>query len=191
MGLSLGCCVPEANESQNYISLRGTNFIDTAAAEDEYLKTANERLDPIPFHLIDSFKKGAGVAFIGAGFSKPQGLPTYLELLEGVKNRTLMSDSDSISAQQKDELKCLWASKIGPFETAGTLRDIGIDILNIVQDESVKIIGKSNAAEFIGSILGCDKLTPNMSADLQSLKMLPLSCVLTTNWDNILEKEVF
>jgi hypothetical protein len=86
--------------SSSHSSAPLPSVILSTPASPESLGSAEWEQD-IPEHLLNEIKSGRCIAFVGAGFSIPAGLPTWTQLLE----RVLDAEEKDLNIKLEEDLK--------------------------------------------------------------------------------------
>lgn len=124
----------------------------------------------IPVHLIDELQRGNVIAFIGAGFTAPAGLPTWSALLVQV----LEGSAGNVSPSKGAEIYRLVS--IG----SGDSLDQAAQML---EDELGQRIFQDKIALLLRHPL---PLSDEMQLRLKTLREIPFKAILTTNVDVVL-----
>lgn len=125
--------------------------------------------DPqIPQRLLDEINDGNCVAFLGAGFSVPAGLPGWVQLLEAISSHPKI-DADN-------------AAHVRALAKKGSAHDLD-QAAQVLEDA----IGREAFAECLREELSAKKESDEMKERLKALRGIPFRAILTTNFDNVLE----
>ena len=124
----------------------------------------------IPPHLVQELLRGNVVAFVGAGFSRPAGLPLWGSLLHQIA-------LDNVTALDVDSLELIKA-------LAGSTNSNDLDMAaQLLSDK----MGMRKFDESLRRKLTLIKGPPEaMQQRLAWLRGIPFSTILTTNYDNML-----
>ncbi len=130
--------------------------------------------DPIPSELLEAFRFERCVLLAGAGVSKRcltrtrLPLPNWPELLEDMLSWA--SECGKVAPEAEAELRALVAR--------------GEHLL--VGEELIACLGESSAHDFLAEVFDPDGLVPSRLHEL--LVALPFRRIVTTNYDNLLER---
>lgn len=147
-------------------------------------------MNKIPKELLQALFAGRVVPFIGAGFSYYFGYPSWKELLVSLyKHFEIHIEEKDIDG--KDPLQvaeALWQTYL-----ANNLREKQKEN----EKEPDKTTIQSLHEEFNKGIISCNsqnankKIDPNIIKKIKLIKNLPIRTIVTTNYDDVLEKEIF
>lgn len=122
----------------------------------------HDYLDDIPTSLVEALRNGKCVAMVGAGLSRPAGLPGYEELLRVVAERA------GIPVQ---------------LPPSGSYDD-----LDKIQFQLVEQVGRVDMCKILRSQLYVEEPIPDaMQIVLEAFCNVPFAAVVSWNWDNILD----
>lgn len=133
---------------------------------------------PLPAQLVQSTREGRCVALVGAGFSKPAGLRDYLEILR--------------SAVSHDEARQVLASDAAAFNDRLEAPNLTQQELDPIQQDLSYALGKDMLLRMFSEML-CGKQLPEdglMVRQLAEMRRIPFAAILTSNWDDLLERYV-
>jgi hypothetical protein len=119
----------------------------------------------IPPKLLEAIRRGRCVAFVGAGFSAPAGIPEWGGMLRGVADHSKVSVADRKHIEER-----LKPKRADYYEEVAQL------LQRILKDEFIPELAK---------IVGAAKVS-KVERRLQLLNGIPFNAVLTTNFDSIL-----
>lgn len=124
--------------------------------------------DLIPQHLIDELRSGNVIAFLGAGFTLPAGLPDWVGLLRKVKEQFM-------------DLKPSIKVEIDRLIKRGTS-----DALDQAAQMLEDVCGKEVFYTTVANILTPQNPLPDeMKQRLKCLKEIPFKAIVTTNVDTV------
>lgn len=168
--------------------------------------TIIERRD-IPKELITSLLKRKVVPFIGAGFSIPFGYPNWRELIIGIKDKINIfhlneQDINGVDPLQIAEALFQYYSNIS-FETCREeiLKILSINPKQIENNEALlKLVDEQtkNKLELDFSKILLELIVPiedkqdhGQIEKLKKLNNLEFNSIVTTNYDRVLEEDIF
>ncbi|WP_343310732.1 SIR2 family protein [Bacillus atrophaeus] len=168
-------------------------------------------MENIDKYLISQIISGRVVPFIGAGFSRPFGYPGWVDLLKKVMQKIGIEDLNSEDINKADPLQLAqsfldyYKEKNHDSVEDSLIQEIGIaedqssirDKLNQYLSSSIKKeIDQRLERKFSKIVL--DQIKKDTSSinqtEINKLKLLGdlhFKQILTTNYDNVLEKEIF
>jgi hypothetical protein len=121
----------------------------------------------IPPNLAKAYKDGSFAIFVGAGLSRPSGLPTW----EGLLNELITYSKDNLNLPDQKELELRALSKQpGKYLTVA---------------EELKDIMSTDLQKYIKRRFNDSSLTPSVT--LQKVIRLKAKFIITTNYDTLLE----
>jgi hypothetical protein len=133
----------------------------------------------IPSHLLQQIKEGKCIAFVGAGFSMPAGMPTWVQLLEKLLEKEEDLHGDTADVEVRKEIRKLIAQKNGDsLERAAQM----LEDLCGPQELHIRLKELLTATKF-----KCDADTI-MYKRCMALLDIPFKAILTTNFDTVIEK---
>lgn len=125
----------------------------------------------LPEHLVNQIRAGNVIAFIGAGFTAPAGLPTWPGLIEAVAKRLPGTCRPSLVNEIINLVKRASADSLD-------------QAAQMLEDE----LGAQLFSSYIAEILKPKDLLPQQMLNrLRLLKNIPFKAVLTTNVDTVIE----
>ena len=132
-----------------------------------------------PDHLLDQIKEGKCIAFVGAGFSRPAGIPIWRDLLQGVLDHE--SVKDCITSELRIEVEKLL--DIGAQESYDQAAQMLEDRLGNKRFQKV-------FADFLRvKKFNVEKGSP-MYNRLEMLYDIPFKAILTTNFDTLINNSM-
>jgi hypothetical protein len=123
----------------------------------------------LPADLLKSIREGNCIAFLGAGFTAPAGLPTWTELLGRLADRV-----NNASVRFHVQQKLNHGSSHALEEAAQVLESK---------------MGKERLEDALRELLEGDANNEEMARRIRLLEGIPFRAVLTTNFDGILPGE--
>ena len=163
--------VVESSQSNDYVSFRSkeTGSLLTALGDSSFEifhhpETTTSSI--VPDGLINDMRAGNVVVFLGAGFTLPAGLPTWIGLLKQLKNK-----ATTLRPPVSEELDRLI--------TRGSSECLD-QAAQILEDECGKEFFNSAIAEIMQPV---DPLPELMAERLRILRELPVKGIITTNVD--------
>lgn len=134
----------------------------------------------IPDRLIEAIRRGRCVAFVGAGFSKVAGLPTWRELV------TMLASAPELSEKTRNALL--------PMVASNPPDHVLDEIAQRVSDGLVEVKGNErDSSRFIGLLRRCLQTSSSdpgaagrMEDRLRHLNGIPFKAILTLNFDDYL-----
>lgn len=161
----------------------------------------------LPKDLIRNILKKKVVPFIGAGFSIPFGYPNWRELIIGIKEKLGITELKDDDINNVDPLQIAQAlfhyySKISYEDCKQEiLRDLAInatqmensDSLKKLVDEQIKVKLEIDFSKILLELIiqNEDKTDASQIEKLKRLDEMEFSAVVTTNYDRVLEEEIF
>lgn len=121
----------------------------------------------VPRDLINRIRNGKCILFAGAGVSLDAGLPSWPDLLKSMVEQ--VDDFGGLEKQQKEELD--WLIEYQDF--------------NVVAEFCKEKLGAKGFADLIREKLGTKNKTSAMHSILAEI---PFKAVITSNYDNFVEK---
>lgn len=140
----------------------------------------NQVSSEIPSRLVEAIRRGRCVAFVGAGFSKVAGLPTWRELV------TMLASAPELSEKTRDALLPMVASN-PPDHVLDEIAQRVSDGLTDVKS------GEKDLSRFIALLRHCLEASSSdpdaarrMDGRLRHLNGIPFKAILTLNFDDFL-----
>ena len=131
-------------------------------------------------HLLDQIKEGKCIAFIGAGFSMPAGIPVWRELLREVLNHDDVRDCVTPALRTEIE-KLLEIGSQDSFDQAAQMLEDTFGDRKFKKAFAKLLKFKEYKMEDKNSI---------MSERLQLLHDIPFKAILTTNFDSVIKNSM-
>jgi hypothetical protein len=131
-------------------------------------------MDKIPQHLINEIRRGACVAFVGAGFTAAAGMPRWAQLLEriinaGVRDGLLLQESDLVAHLRQ----LIQRATAETFDRTAQL----------LSDK----LGRTAFEQYINEQMQIGHEIPSdMLMRLKLLQQIPFRAIVTTNYDLLL-----
>ena len=122
----------------------------------------------IPPRLVEEINDGNCVAFLGAGFSVPAGLPGWVELLRG------LARVEGVRAEVAGHVEVLLRK--------GSAHDLD-QAAQMLEDE----LQRPRFAASLRALLSQKRESDEMQKRLTALRGIPFRAILTTNFDNVLD----
>lgn len=132
------------------------------------MATSKSSAAELPAGLLSAIQAGNCIAFVGAGFSIPAKLPSWIALLKDL--------SGHVSPGLRKHLKLLLKEKDG-----ASLEEAA----QAIEDE----LGEGNLARHLKARLTIHTLPREMAERIRLLQGIPFRAILTTNFDMLLEGE--
>lgn len=129
--------------------------------------------------MVRCLRDGECVAFVGAGFSKPAGFPDYVNILR------LAMDHQKAKTVLSDEVAAVFRYRLGSL-------GLSQRELDPIQKELSTALGKELISNIFAEILFGARLEDGglMMLQLSALRSIPFAAVVTSNWDDLLERFV-
>lgn len=133
----------------------------------------------IPELLLQQIKEGKCIAFVGAGFSMPAGMPTWVQLLVKLLEKEKEVHGDIEDTEKQKEIRKLIAEKNGDsLERAAQM----LEDLCSPKELHMRLKELLTATNY-----KCDEDTI-MYKRCKALLDIPFKAILTTNFDTVIEE---
>ena len=164
-------------------------------------------VESMPKDLITSLLKRKVVPFIGAGFSIPFGYPNWRELIVGIKDKINITHLDNEDLKDVDPLQI--AQALFHYYSNISFESCKEEILNILNinikqienneplqklvDEQTKNKLELDFSRILLELISSDETKQNTEQieKLKKLNRLEFNLVVTTNYDKVLEDNIF
>ncbi len=127
-------------------------------------------LDPLPPDLLEEIREGRCVAFVGAGFSAPAGLPSWRDLLLRITGEVATPGVLTYALH-----------RLGSGSSDGNE-----EVAQILERE----LGRERFERALRRELAVERYPDAMTKRLNLLYNIPFQAVLTTNFDTVLPGEI-